>query len=164
MMWIPPATTGSTTCSTFSGRPSCSSTCWRGWRTTSRGRGRTREGPCPPADWHTGATVSLATWLNTWGGLCHDASGLGDFPNWIRTSPDIFFDLIDRDGDDVISEEELEDFFVRFLGMKDHVRERVKNLHHEINLVCEGGNHCVVNLRCTLWASFAFRFSAVRQL
>ena len=39
-----------------------------------------------PADWHTGATVSLATWLNMWGGLCHNASGLGDFPNWIRTN------------------------------------------------------------------------------
>ena len=90
-----------------------------------------------PADWHTGATVSLATWLNMWGGLCHNASGLGDFPNWIRTIPDIFFDLIDRDSDGVISEEELEDFFVRFLGMKDNVRERVKDIYHDMTMVCE---------------------------
>ena len=90
-----------------------------------------------PADWHTSATVSLTTWLNMWGGLCHNARGFADFPSWIRTIPDIFFDLIDRDNDGVINEEELENFFVSFLGMKDHVKERVKDIYHEMTMMSE---------------------------
>jgi len=89
-----------------------------------------------PADWYTSATVSLTTWLNMWGGLCHNARGFAYFPSWVRAIPDIFFELMDQDNDDEINAEELKNFFVSFLGMKDHegMGESVKDIYYEMTM------------------------------
>ena len=45
-------------------------------------------------------SISLIQWLNMWGRLTYGSAGLSDFPCWVQTLPQIFFKVIDRDGED----------------------------------------------------------------
>jgi hypothetical protein len=63
--------------------------------------------------------MSLKQWLNMWGRLCHGSAGISGFPIWVQLLPELFFDVADRDGDGIISKEELRNFYWKISGITD---------------------------------------------
>lgn len=63
--------------------------------------------------------MSLKQWLNMWGRLCHGSAGISDFPIWVQLLPELFFEVGDRDGDGVLSKEELSNFYCKISGITD---------------------------------------------
>jgi len=61
--------------------------------------------------------MSLKQWLNMWGRLCYGAAGISDFPIWVQLLPELFFDVGDRDGDGVLSKDELKNFYCKISGI-----------------------------------------------
>jgi len=73
-------------------------------------------------------SMSLKQWLNMWGRLCRGSAGISDFPIWVQLLPDMFFEVADRDGDGVISKDELRNFYFKICGLTDKVTlERTTN-------------------------------------
>jgi len=66
--------------------------------------------------------MSLVQWLNMWGRLCYGAAGIADFPIWVQLLPDIFFAVMDRDGDGVASYEEVKNYYQHLVGISDPVK------------------------------------------
>ena len=65
----------------------------------------------------TAERISLAQWLNMWGRLSRGAAGISGFPDWVRLVAQVFFNVIDRDLDGVISYEELRMFYSDLIGI-----------------------------------------------
>jgi len=63
--------------------------------------------------------MSLKQWLNMWGRLCHGSAGIADFPIWVQLLPELFFEVADRDGDGLISKDELKKFYEIISGIDD---------------------------------------------
>merc|ERR1719273_2075393 len=64
-------------------------------------------------------SMSLKQWLNMWGRLCHGSAGISDFPIWVQLLPELFFEVGDRDGDGILSKEELSNFYCKISGITD---------------------------------------------
>lgn len=63
--------------------------------------------------------MNLSQWLNMWGRLCHRSSGISDFPIWVQLLPNIFFEVIDRDGDGKLSYDEIRNFYKDMIEIDD---------------------------------------------
>jgi len=63
--------------------------------------------------------MSLNQWLNMWGRLCYGSAGISDFPIWVQLLPEIFFEVMDRDGDGVASYEEVKNYYRHLIGITD---------------------------------------------
>lgn len=64
-------------------------------------------------------TMSCKQWLNMWGRLCHGSAGISDFPIWVQLLPELFFEVGDRDGDGILSKDELRNFYCKISGITD---------------------------------------------
>lgn len=63
--------------------------------------------------------MSLKQWLNMWGRLCHGSAGISDFPIWVQLLPELFFEVADRDGDGLLSKDELKNFYCKISGITE---------------------------------------------
>jgi len=61
--------------------------------------------------------INLTTWLNMWGKLCFGSSGISNFPIWVQLLPQIFYTLINTDGNGSISADELKAFYQEFVKL-----------------------------------------------
>lgn len=91
----------------------------------------------------TAERISLAQWLNMWGRLSRGAAGISGFPDWVRLVAQVFFNVIDRDLDGVISYEELRMFYSDLIGIdkqdldkitKEAYRSMTANEDYALNL------------------------------
>ena len=67
-------------------------------------------------------SMNLQQWLNMWGRLCYGSAGISDFPIWVQLLPELFFKVIDRDQDGVLSFNEVKNFYRDLIGIKDPVQ------------------------------------------
>jgi len=67
-------------------------------------------------------TMNLKQWLNMWGRLCYGSSGISDFPIWVQILPEIFFKVIDRDEDGLLSADEIRNYYKHLIGIQDPVK------------------------------------------
>lgn len=64
-------------------------------------------------------SINLTQWLNMWGRLCKGAAGIAQMPVWVRIIPTTIFMVIDaKDGQGIISANEIKNFYAGFTGMK----------------------------------------------
>jgi len=65
------------------------------------------------------SSINLTQWLNMWGRLCKGAAGIAQMPVWVRIIPTTIFMVIDaKDGQGIISANEIKNFYAGFTGMK----------------------------------------------
>jgi len=65
------------------------------------------------------SSINLTQWLNMWGRLCKGAAGIDQMPVWVRIIPTTIFMVIDaKDGQGIISANEIKNFYAGFTGMK----------------------------------------------
>jgi len=64
-------------------------------------------------------TMNIIQWLNMWGRLCYGSAGISDFPIWVQILPDIFFSVIDRDQDGLLSFDEMKNFYRDLVEIKN---------------------------------------------
>ena len=64
-------------------------------------------------------TMNIIQWLNMWGRLCYGSAGISDFPIWVQILPDIFFSVIDRDQDGLLSFDEMKNFYRDLVDIKN---------------------------------------------
>ncbi|KAK3759961.1 hypothetical protein RRG08_031495 [Elysia crispata] len=55
--------------------------------------------------------ASLATWYAIWSHMLPGVKGMSGFPVWLRLMPKLLFEMIDRNGDEKISREELTTYY-----------------------------------------------------
>jgi len=67
-------------------------------------------------------TMNIQQWLNMWGRLTYGSAGIADFPIWVQLLPEVFFKVIDRDEDGLLSYEEVKHFYKDFIGITDPVK------------------------------------------
>lgn len=73
-------------------------------------------------------SMNLQQWLNMWGRLCYGSAGISDFPIWVQLLPELFFHVIDRDQDGILSFQEFKNFYKYCIGIQDPVQlEKVCN-------------------------------------
>jgi len=63
--------------------------------------------------------MNMSQWLNMWGRLCYGSAGISDFPIWVQLLPEIFFEVMDRDGDGVASYDEVKNYYKHLIGITD---------------------------------------------
>merc|ERR1739848_934621 len=72
--------------------------------------------------------MSEKQWMNMWGRLCLGSAGISDFPIWVQLLPELFFHVIDRDQDGILSFQEVKNFYKYCIGITDPVQlEKVCN-------------------------------------
>lgn len=71
--------------------------------------------------------MDMRQWLNMWGRLCYRSSGIADFPIWVQLLPDIFFRVMDRDGDGVASYDEVKNFYEHCVGIDKSLLDKICN-------------------------------------
>jgi len=62
-------------------------------------------------------TVTLGKWLKCWARLLSRCKSVGDFPYWMQVLAKMWFLVIDRNEDGIIGHDELETFYVKFVGI-----------------------------------------------
>jgi hypothetical protein len=67
-------------------------------------------------------SMNIRQWLNMWGRLTYGSAGMADFPIWVQLLPEVFFKVIDRDEDGLLSYEEVKHFYKDFIGITDPVK------------------------------------------
>lgn len=71
--------------------------------------------------------ITRNQWLNMWGKLCRKAAGISGFPNWVQLLAHVFFTTIDRDGDGVLSLEEIRNYYQHFAGVDSLDVDKIAN-------------------------------------
>jgi len=69
--------------------------------------------------------MTLKQWLNMWGRLCYGSAGISDFPIWVQLLPSVFFDVMDKDGDNQVSMEDIKQFYGEFVGVDSNEVKKV---------------------------------------
>ncbi|RUS78890.1 hypothetical protein EGW08_013365 [Elysia chlorotica] len=62
-----------------------------------------------------GGSASLAGWYAIWSNMLHGVKGMSCFPVWLRLMPKLLFQMIDRDGDEKICQEELTAYYHKLI-------------------------------------------------
>ena len=68
--------------------------------------------------------VNKGQWLNMWGKLCRGSAGISGFPDWVKILGHMFFDIIDRDGDGILSYNEIKMFYAKLIGIDEKNLEK----------------------------------------
>ena len=68
--------------------------------------------------------VNKGQWLNMWGKLCRGSAGISGFPDWVKILGHMFFDIIDRDGDGILSYNEIKMFYAKLIGIEEKNLEK----------------------------------------
>ena len=86
--------------------------------------------------------MNLQQWLNMWGRLSYGSAGISDFPIWVQLLPELFFHVIDRDQDGILSFQEFKNFYKYCIGIQDPAQlEKVCNEgYRAMTAVRYGGN------------------------
>ncbi|XP_005107567.2 sarcoplasmic calcium-binding proteins I, III, and IV [Aplysia californica] len=77
--------------------------------------------------------ASLDDWYHIWAHILPGCKGMSNFPVWLRLMPKMLFDMIDRNGDGLITEEELIRFYREMVKVEDpalegHTKEAYKDM------------------------------------
>lgn len=75
--------------------------------------------------------VDLDDWLKLWSKLIHGSMGMQNFPVWLRLLPKSLFRIIDRDEDGIIREDELADFYTKFVKLESQEAKVVAKTAHD---------------------------------
>lgn len=87
--------------------------------------------------------ATLDNWYHIWEALLPGCKGMSNFPVWLRLMPKILFEMIDRNGDNLITADELEFFYRAFMKMDnanleqkavDAVKEMTDDGQYPLNL------------------------------
>jgi len=71
------------------------------------------------------SSMTLKQWLNMWGRLCYGSAGISDFPIWVQLLPSVFFDVMDKDGDNQVNSTDIRQFYEEFVGVAPDEVEKV---------------------------------------
>ncbi|KAI8770787.1 uncharacterized protein LOC106070065 [Biomphalaria glabrata] len=63
-------------------------------------------------------TASLDDWYEIWSHLIFGCKGMSNFPVWLRLMPKVLFDMIDRNTDEVLTRDELVQFYKEIVGLQ----------------------------------------------
>ena len=62
-----------------------------------------------------------------WGRLCRGTAGISGFPHWVQLLAKMFFETIDRNGDGILSYEEIKQFYKNVIGIEKEHLDKVAN-------------------------------------
>ena len=64
-------------------------------------------------------SMTLNQWLNMWGRLCYGSAGIADFPIWVQILPEIFFKVMDKSHNGILTCDDIKNFYKGLIGIKD---------------------------------------------
>lgn len=71
------------------------------------------------------SSITSKQWLNMWGKMCYGSAGISGFPIWVQMIPNIFFDVIDKDNDGVLSYDEIKAFYQNMVNVPKSQLDKV---------------------------------------
>ncbi|GFS10478.1 sarcoplasmic calcium-binding proteins II, V, VI, and VII [Elysia marginata] len=85
--------------------------------------------------------ASLATWYAIWSHMLLGVKGMSGFPIWLRLMPKLLFEMIDRDGDEKISAEELLTFHHKLVVPQESPEVLKERSTAAFNQMTDNGAH-----------------------
>ncbi|XP_059141519.1 uncharacterized protein LOC131929380 isoform X1 [Physella acuta] len=86
-------------------------------------------------------TATLDDWYAIWSHILPGCKGMSNFPVWLRLMPKVLFDMMDRNNDDVLTSDEIFQFYKEMVDLQVDLKDLETSTHMAYSKMTDNGRY-----------------------